>query len=51
LHDEPDPPYEIEFDDRKRLEFWEWWLTEAIPQAWDLGQDSYQKKILPTTNN
>ena len=21
----------------KRLEFWEWWLTEAIPQAWDLA--------------
>lgn len=46
LHDEPDSPYPIEFDDRKRLEFWEWWLTEAIPQAWDLGQSSYQKKIL-----
>jgi hypothetical protein len=20
---------------QKRLEFWEWWLTEAIPQAWE----------------
>jgi hypothetical protein len=22
---------------QKRLEFWEWWLTEAIPQAWELA--------------
>jgi len=22
------------------LEFWEWWLTEAIPQAWELAQQS-----------
>jgi hypothetical protein len=28
----------IKFDKQKRLEFWEWWLTEAIPQAWDLAQ-------------
>ncbi len=32
----------ISFDKKKRLEFWEWWLTEAIPQAWDLAQTSYQ---------
>jgi hypothetical protein len=24
----------------KRLEFWEWWLTEAIPQAWQLAQET-----------
>jgi hypothetical protein len=30
---------EILFDSQKRLEFWEWWITEAIPQAWDLGMD------------
>lgn len=29
-------------DPQKRLEFWEWWLTEAIPQAWDLAQSSYK---------
>jgi hypothetical protein len=28
------------FDPQKRLEFWEWWLTEAIPQAWELAQQS-----------
>ena len=31
-------------DPQKRLEFWEWWLTEAIPQAWELAQSSYQSK-------
>ncbi len=30
----------IEFDARKRLEFWEWWLTEAIPEAWKLAAQS-----------
>jgi hypothetical protein len=25
---------------QKRLEFWEWWLTEAIPQAWELAEKS-----------
>lgn len=29
-----------EFDAKKRLEFWEWWLTEAIPQAWELAKQS-----------
>ncbi len=24
----------------KRLEFWEWWLTEAVPQAWELAQQA-----------
>ena len=27
-------------DVQKRLEFWEWWLTEAIPQAWQLAQET-----------
>lgn len=25
---------------QKRLEFWQWWLTEAIPQAWELAISS-----------
>jgi len=28
------------FNPTKRLEFWEWWLTKAIPQAWELAQQS-----------
>jgi hypothetical protein len=24
----------------KKLEFWDWWLSEAIPQAWELAQQS-----------
>ena len=32
------------FDPQKKLEFWEWWLTEAIPKAWELAQSSYQDK-------
>lgn len=28
------------FDPAKRLEFWQWWLTEAIPQAWELAHQS-----------
>ncbi len=27
----------IEYNLQKRLEFWEWWLTQAIPQAWELA--------------
>ncbi|HEX2913278.1 MAG TPA: hypothetical protein VH186_20920 [Chloroflexia bacterium] len=27
----------VEVDLRKRLEFWEWWLSEAIPQAWEVA--------------
>ena len=30
------------FDSQKRLEFWKWWLTEAIPQAWELAQETYK---------
>ena len=30
----------VEFDPQKRLEFWEWWLTKAIPQAWELAETS-----------
>jgi hypothetical protein len=28
-------PSQKEADPAKRLEFWEWWLSEAVPQAWD----------------
>ena len=34
------PPKPIKYDLSKRLEFWEWWLTEAIPQAWELAETS-----------
>ncbi len=27
----------VAFDPRKRLEFWEWWLTCAIPRAWEMA--------------
>lgn len=36
--DEPEPPIPLEYHIGKRLRFWEWWLTEAIPQAWELAQ-------------
>jgi hypothetical protein len=26
------------FDPQRRLEFWEWWLAEAIPAAWASGE-------------
>ena len=26
------------YSPQKTLEFWEWWLSEAIPQAWELAQ-------------
>jgi|GEM_PF-980021 len=29
-------------DPEKRREFWEWWLTEAIPQAWELAAEQPQ---------
>jgi Immunity protein Imm5 len=32
----------IKFDPEKRLEFWTWWLTEAIPQAWELAHTTYR---------
>lgn len=28
---------------QKSLEFWEWWLTEAIPQAWELANSTYKE--------
>ena len=28
-------------EDKNRLKFWEWWLTEAVPQAWKLAQTSF----------
>lgn len=31
------PPIPIRYELNKRLQFWEWWLIEAIPQAWALG--------------
>lgn len=31
----------VEFSSTRRLEFWEWWLIEAIPQAWELASKSY----------
>lgn len=34
--DQPEPPIPLEYDISKRLRFWEWWLIEAIPQAWEL---------------
>lgn len=36
----PDVAYPIIFDEIKRLEFWEWWLNEAITQAWDLAHSA-----------
>lgn len=30
----------LEIDIHKRQKFWEWWLTEAIPQAWELAEQS-----------
>lgn len=27
------------FDSQKSFEFWEWWLIEAIPQAWQLATE------------
>ena len=27
----------ISLDLTKQIEFWEWWLTEAIPEAWELA--------------
>jgi hypothetical protein len=46
-HGKPDPSFSMEYAEQevipleynlqKRLEFWEWWLTEAIPKAWELA--------------
>ncbi|MBN9386425.1 MAG: hypothetical protein J0I20_00100 [Chloroflexi bacterium] len=33
----------ITTDIKKQLDFWEWWLTEAIPQAWDLAHQTKNK--------
>lgn len=32
------PVWEPNSDNTKRLEFWTWWLTEAIPAAWQEAQ-------------
>jgi Immunity protein Imm5 len=29
---------DVTFDENRRWEFWHWWLTQAIPQAWNLVQ-------------
>lgn len=29
------PIWEVTSDSAKRLEFWTWWLTEAVPMAWE----------------
>ncbi len=34
----------ITFNPQKRLEFWEWWLNKAIPQAWELANNSISKE-------
>lgn len=37
-HIEPQEGYKpVSVDSQKELEFWEWWLTEAISQAWELA--------------
>lgn len=30
-------------DEELTLKFWKWWLTEAIPQAWQLAQETYHQ--------
>jgi hypothetical protein len=30
----------VSVDSNKKQAFWDWWLTEAIPQAWELAQQS-----------
>jgi hypothetical protein len=30
-------PLPFKVDNQKKLEFWQWWLTEAIPQAWEMA--------------
>jgi hypothetical protein len=40
-HNDPSVNYQpLKNDLNKRLDFWQWWLTEAIPQAWELGHQS-----------
>lgn len=40
------PPYPIALAEQssptKRQEFWQWWLTSAVPAAWLYGKDCYQ---------
>ncbi len=42
-HQTSDDILKIEYSLQKRLEFWEWWLTEAIPEAWELAQQCTNK--------
>lgn len=30
----------LEYDLTRKKEFWEWWLSEAIPQSWELAHNS-----------
>jgi len=32
--------WDSDSDSLKRREFWEWWLNEAVPMAWDSEPDS-----------
>ena len=34
--DSEEPPIPMEYNIEKRLGFWEWWLSEALPQAWEM---------------
>jgi hypothetical protein len=42
--DEEADEFKIETDYTKQVIFWEWWLTEAIPQAWELGTASFNTR-------
>lgn len=34
---------EFKFEKQKRLKFWEWWLTEAVPAAWNsVDEQAYE---------
>lgn len=34
-----EPSWTLQFSPAKRQEFWEWWLHEAIPMAWELANE------------
>ena len=35
------PVWDPDSDSLKRKEFWEWWIKEAVPNAWKLNYKSY----------
>jgi hypothetical protein len=37
-----DEYWKASMNSQKQLEFWEWWLIEAIPQAWELAHTTYR---------